>query len=52
VPPGTFVGRLLGGCDVMSSIPAAGGCLDCEWEDCWVVVPETPVFDVVLLPSL
>ena len=52
VPVGTFVGRTLGGWDVMYSRPATGECLDCEWEGCWVVVPETPVFDVVLLPSL
>lgn len=52
VPAGTFVGRLLGGWDVMSSRPATVDSLDCEWEGCWMVVPETPVFDVVLLPSL
>lgn len=52
VPAGTFVGRTLGGWDVMSSSRATGESMDCEWEGCWVVVPETPVLGVVLLPSL
>lgn len=52
VPVGTFVGRTLGGWDVISSTPATGVSLNCEWEGCWVVVPETPEVDVVLLPSL
>jgi hypothetical protein len=52
VPVGTFVGRLLGGWEVMSSRPATGDCVDWEWKGCWVVVPETPVLAVVLLPSL
>lgn len=52
VPAGTFVGRTLGGWDLMSSRPATEASLDCGWEGCWVVVPETPVLDVLLLPSL
>lgn len=49
VPVGTFVGRTLGGWDVISSRPATGAC---DWEDWWAVVPGTPVFDVLLSPSL
>jgi hypothetical protein len=62
VPVGTFVGRLFGGWDVMSSRPVgAEECSGCDLEVCWVVVPVRPaadgfelvsVLDVVLLPSL
>jgi hypothetical protein len=62
VPVGTFVGRLLGGWDVMSSRPVgADECSECDLEVCWNVVPVRPaadgfelvsVLDVVLLPSL
>ena len=49
VPVGTFVGRTLGGWDLMSSRPVCSF----ESEGCWEVVPETAVFAVVLsLPSL